>query len=64
VVCVKKKGMKEPWCLATSLGESSGAEVVALYAGRFTIEESFSLLSAHREADFPWILIHDFRGAS
>ena len=20
VVCVKKKGMKEPWCLATSLG--------------------------------------------
>jgi hypothetical protein len=41
VVCVKKKGMKEPWCLATSLGEASGAEVVALYAGRFTIEESF-----------------------
>jgi len=24
----------------------------------------WSLLSAHREADFPWILIHDFRGAS
>jgi len=41
VVCVKKKGMKEPWCLATSLGESFGAEVVALYAGRFTIEERF-----------------------
>ena len=41
VVCVKKKGMKEPWCLATSLGESSGAEVVTLYSGRFTIEESF-----------------------
>jgi hypothetical protein len=41
VVCVKKKGMKAPWCLVTSLGESSGAEVVALYAGRFTIEESF-----------------------
>jgi len=41
VVCVKKKGMKEPWCLATSLEEASGAEVVKLYAGRFTIEESF-----------------------
>jgi hypothetical protein len=41
VVCVKKKGMKEPWCLATSLGDSSGAEVVALYGGRFTIEEGF-----------------------
>ena len=38
VVCVKKKGMKEPWCLATSLGESSGAQVVALHAGGFTIE--------------------------
>lgn len=33
VVCVKKKGMKEPWYLATSLGEASGAEVVALYGG-------------------------------
>jgi hypothetical protein len=41
VVCVKKKGLKEPWCLATSPREASGAEVVALYAGRFTIEESF-----------------------
>jgi aryl-alcohol dehydrogenase-like predicted oxidoreductase len=26
--------------------------------------KGFLLLSAHREADFPWILIHDFRGAS
>ena len=41
VVCVKKKGMKEPWCLATSLGEASGAEVVTLHGGGFTIEESF-----------------------
>lgn len=41
VVCVKKKGMKEPWCLATSLEQSSGAEVVALYSRRFTIEEGF-----------------------
>lgn len=41
VVCIKKKGMKEPWCLATSLKEASGAEVVALYSRRFSIEESF-----------------------
>jgi len=41
VVCVKKKGMKEPWCLATSLTAASGAEVVALYSRRFSIEEKF-----------------------
>jgi hypothetical protein len=41
VVCVKKKGMKEPWCLATSLAQASAAEAVALYSRRFTIEESF-----------------------
>jgi len=41
VVCLKKKGMKEPWCLATSMAEASAAEVVALYRMRFTIEESF-----------------------
>lgn len=41
VVCVKKKGMKEPWCLATSLAQTSAAQVVALYSRRFTIEEGF-----------------------
>jgi hypothetical protein len=41
VVCVKKKEMKEPWCLATSLLHASGAQVVALYGRRFSIEESF-----------------------
>jgi len=41
VVCVKKKGMKEPWCLATSLEQATGAQVVALYRRRFTIEEQF-----------------------
>ena len=41
VVCVKKKGMKQPWCLATSLQNASGAEVVALYSHRFSIEEGF-----------------------
>src|ERR1700687_2938549 len=41
VVCVKAKGMKEPWCLATSRADLTGAEVVKLYSRRFTIEESF-----------------------
>lgn len=41
VVCVKKKGMTEPWCLATSLQSASGAEVVALYSRCFSIEEGF-----------------------
>jgi hypothetical protein len=41
VVCVKGKGMKEPWCLATSLEDMAGAEIVKLYGRRFTIEESF-----------------------
>jgi hypothetical protein len=41
VVCVKKKGMKEPWCLATSLATATAAQVVALYARRFCTEETF-----------------------
>lgn len=41
VVCVKAKGMKEAWHLATSHGDKTAAEVVALYSKRFTIEESF-----------------------
>ena len=41
VVCVKAKGMKEAWCLATSHEERTGAEIVKLYGRRFTIEESF-----------------------
>lgn len=41
VVCVKAKGMKEPWCLATSREDKTGAELVKLYGKRFTIEESF-----------------------
>lgn len=40
VVVVKAAGMKDAWCLATSL-RSSAAEVVKLYSRRFTIEESF-----------------------
>jgi hypothetical protein len=40
VVVVRAKGMREPWCLATSLQAPSG-EVIKLYGRRFTIEESF-----------------------
>jgi len=41
VVCVKARGMKEAWHLATSHGDKPASEVVALYGKRFTIEESF-----------------------
>lgn len=41
VVCVKAKGMKEPWCLATSHANKTGAEIVKHYGKRFTIEETF-----------------------
>jgi len=40
VVAVKRARMKDPWLLATSL-PLKAAEVVALYAKRFTIEENF-----------------------
>ena len=48
VVCVKKKGMKEPWCLATSRQEDSAAKIVGLYGRRFTIEEKFRDLKDSR----------------
>lgn len=41
VVCVKAKGMKDAWHLATSHGDKPASEIVALYGRRFTIEESF-----------------------
>jgi hypothetical protein len=41
VVCVKKKGMKEPWCLASSHADLSAAQIIRLYGRRFTIEEGF-----------------------
>jgi DDE family transposase len=41
VVTVHAKGMKEAWCLATSLVEKKAQEVVHLYGKRFTIEETF-----------------------
>ena len=33
--------MKDPWHLATSHADKTGAEIVALYGKRFSIEESF-----------------------
>lgn len=41
VVLYKAAGMKDSWCLATSLTEASGREVVNLYACRFQCEEVF-----------------------
>lgn len=41
VVCKKAKGMKEPWCIATSRTDLSAAKIVELYSKRFKIEESF-----------------------
>jgi Transposase DDE domain len=41
VVCLHAKGMKEPWCLATSQREATAATLVNHYAKRWTIEPQF-----------------------
>lgn len=41
VVVVKRKGMKEAWCLATSRANDEASEIVRTYSRRFTIEETF-----------------------
>jgi len=41
VVVAKAAKMKDAWCLATSLGALTAAQVVKLYGRRFTIEETF-----------------------
>jgi len=41
VVAVKRKGMKEAWCLATSRADDDASEVVRTYSRRFSIEETF-----------------------
>jgi Transposase DDE domain len=41
IVCVKAKGMKQPWCLASSRADLSASQIVTLYGRRFTIEENF-----------------------
>lgn len=40
-VFVKRKGMKEAWCLVTSLKDAPSSDIVAAYGRRFTIEETF-----------------------
>ena len=41
VVCVRARGMKEPWCLAASDPEATAAVLVNHYARRWTIEPQF-----------------------
>jgi hypothetical protein len=41
VVCVRAKGMKEPWCLAASDPEAPAATLVNHYAKRWKIEPAF-----------------------
>lgn len=41
IVCVKRAGMKEAWCLVTSLPDASAEDVIQLYARRFDIEHTF-----------------------
>jgi hypothetical protein len=40
IVCVKRAGMKDSWCLVTSRRDSA-TDIVRLYARRFDIEHSF-----------------------
>lgn len=41
VVCVRAKGMKEAWFLASNLIDATASTIVERYAKRFTIEETF-----------------------
>lgn len=41
IVAVKRKGMKEAWCLATSRAADDPSEIVRTYSRRFSIEETF-----------------------
>jgi hypothetical protein len=48
VVLYKAMGMKDSWCLATSLNETTGREIVDLYSCRFQCEEAFRDLKDRR----------------
>lgn len=41
VVLVKRKNMKEAWCLATSFSKADANDTVRAYSRRFSIEETF-----------------------
>ena len=48
IVLTKAAGMKEPWCLATSLSTTDGKAIVHLYGRRFQCEEAFRDLKDRR----------------
>lgn len=41
VVVVKRRKMKNAWCLATNLAGTTADKIIKLYSKRFTIEETF-----------------------
>jgi hypothetical protein len=41
IVLIKARGMKDSWCLATSLDTIDGRDIVSQYGRRFECEESF-----------------------
>jgi len=41
VVCVRPRGMKEPWCLAASTADEPARALINLYAKRWQIEPQF-----------------------
>jgi hypothetical protein len=54
VVCTKARGMKDAWCLASSLRDRTATEIVKLYGHRFSIEISHSsCTSCHRSLYVP-----------
>lgn len=48
VVLYKAAGMKDSWCLATSLSDASGRQIVDFYSHRFQCEEAFRDLKDRR----------------
>jgi hypothetical protein len=48
VALYKAAGMKEPWCLATSLHDATGRVIVDWYSRRFQCEETFRDLKDRR----------------
>jgi hypothetical protein len=40
-IFVKRKGMKDAWCLASSRADADASDIVRSYGKRFTIEETF-----------------------
>ncbi|MGA7802173.1 MAG: IS4 family transposase [Gammaproteobacteria bacterium] len=41
VVCVRDKGMKQPWCLAASTSDDTARQLINLYSKRWSIECGF-----------------------